>query len=95
MLLARSVPAEGKGSARIGGQIATASTLASLGAVLVEVHGQHQAQRLLDQAVQTAFLDRFAGDAHLVAVAAYREAFDSLRVVTRGARATPRRGPRP
>jgi DNA repair protein RecN (Recombination protein N) len=82
VLLARSVPAEGKGSARIGGQLATASTLSSLGAVLVEVHGQHQAQRLLDQAVQTAFLDRFAGDAHLVARAAYREVHDSMRAVT-------------
>ena len=68
MLLARSVSAEGKGSARIGGQLATASTLSALGAVLVEVHGQHQAQRLLDPATQTAFLDRFAGDAHLVAL---------------------------
>ena len=33
---------------------------------LVEVHGQHQAQRLLSPATQTGFLDRFAGDAHLV-----------------------------
>ena len=82
VLLARSVPAEGKGSARIGGQLATVSTLSSIGAVLVEVHGQHQAQRLLDQAVQTAFLDRFAGDAHLVAKAAYREAYDSMRAIT-------------
>ncbi len=82
VLLARSVPAEGKGSARIGGQLATASTLSALGAVLVEMHGQHQAQRLLDPATQTAFLDRFAGDAHLVARAAYREAYDSLRAVT-------------
>ena len=46
---------------------------------LVEVHGQHQAQRLLSPVTQTAFLDRFAGDEHLVALAAYREAFDALR----------------
>ena len=59
-------------ASRIGGQLATASALAALGAALVEVHGQHQAQRLLEPAVQTAFLDRFAGDEHLVAVAAYR-----------------------
>ena len=80
VLLARSVPAEGKGSARIGGQLATASALASIGGALVEVHGQFQAQRLLLPAVQTGFLDRFAGDEHLVAVAAYREAFEAFRV---------------
>ena len=79
VVLARTVAAEGRGSARIGGQIATASALAALGADLVEVHGQHQAQRLLSAATQTALCDRFAGDIHVVALAAYREAFDRLR----------------
>jgi DNA repair protein RecN (Recombination protein N) len=79
VVLARTVSADGKSAARIGGQIATASALAELGASLVEVHGQHQAQRLLAAPTQTAFLDRFAGDAHLVALAGYREVFDRLR----------------
>jgi DNA repair protein RecN (Recombination protein N) len=79
VVLARTVGADGKSSARIGGQIATASAMAGLGAGLVEVHGQHQAQRLLATATQTAFLDRFVGDAHLVALAAYRDVFDRLR----------------
>ena len=76
LLLSRTVSADGKSTARIGGQLATASSLAQLGTVLVEVHGQHQAQRLLSPAAQTAFLDRFAGDTHLVALATYRETFD-------------------
>ncbi len=82
LLLARTIAADGKGSARISGQLATASALAELGAVLVEVHGQHQAQRLLSPATQTAFLDRFAGDEHMVALATYRETFDKLRAAT-------------
>ena len=76
VILARSVGRDGRSSARIGGQLATAAALAELGASLVEVHGQHQAQRLLSASVQTASLDRFAGDQHLVALASYREAFD-------------------
>ncbi len=79
LLLSRSVSSEGRGTCRIGGQLATASALASLGGSLVEVHGQHQAQRLFDPAVQTAFLDRFAGDEHLDEVAAYRGVYDELR----------------
>ena len=79
VLLARSVNADGKSSARVGGQLATASTLAELGGALVEVHGQHQAQRLLSPTTQTGFLDRFAGDAHLVALAAYRETWERWR----------------
>ena len=79
VVLARTVAADGRGSARVGGQIATASALQALGADLVEVHGQHQAQRLLSPGVQAGFLDRFAGDEHLVALSTYREAFDELR----------------
>jgi DNA repair protein RecN (Recombination protein N) len=81
LLLARTIPVEGKGSARIGGQLATASALTGLGSALVELHGQHQAQRLLSPATQTAFLDRYAGDAHLAVLASYREAFQRLRAV--------------
>ncbi len=79
VILARRIGADGRGTARIGGQMTTVSALASLAADLVEVHGQHQTQRLLSSATQTAFLDRFAGDAHMVALATYREAFDELK----------------
>lgn len=79
LLLARSVGADGKSSARVGGQLAAASVLGSLGASLVEVHGQHQAQGLLSAASQTAFLDRFAGDTHVVALARYHQAWDAWR----------------
>jgi DNA repair protein RecN (Recombination protein N) len=79
LLLARSVGADGKSAARVGGQLATASMLADLGGSLVEVHGQHQAQRLLSPTMQTALLDRFAGDAHLITLAAYRDTWDRWR----------------
>jgi DNA repair protein RecN (Recombination protein N) len=77
VILARSVAADGKSSARIGSQLATASALAVLGERLVEVHGQHHAQRLLSPATQTSFLDRSAGARHVVALVAYREAFET------------------
>jgi len=81
IILARSIGADGRSSARIGGQLATASALGRLGRGLVELHGQHQSQRLIDPAQQTAFLDRFAGDRHLVALAAYRKTYEELRNV--------------
>ncbi|MGE5225401.1 MAG: DNA repair protein RecN [Planctomycetaceae bacterium] len=74
VVLARTVGADGKSGARIGGQLATASALATLGARLVELHGQHQTLGLLDAATQTAFLDRFAGEAHQRDVASCAEA---------------------
>lgn len=82
VILARSIGRDGRSSARIGGQLTTASTLAQLGRSMVEVHGQHHAQRLLSEQVQTAFLDRYAGERHVVALATYREAFEERRAVT-------------
>jgi DNA repair protein RecN (Recombination protein N) len=80
LVLARTVGVDGKSTARIGGQLATASSLGELGRALVEVHGQHQAQGLLSTATQTAFLDRSAGGAHEDAVAAYRDTWDRWRI---------------
>ncbi|MDP9298225.1 MAG: DNA repair protein RecN [Actinomycetota bacterium] len=80
LVLARTVSADGRGSARIGGQLATASALTRVGTVLVELHGQHQAQRLLSTTAQTEFLDRFAGDDHLEALRSYRDSFHRLRI---------------
>jgi DNA repair protein RecN (Recombination protein N) len=79
VVLARGISADGRSSARAGGQIAALATLADLGAQFVEVHGQHQTQRLLSPASQLAFLDRFAGTAHLEAAVRFREAYGGLR----------------
>ena len=73
LILSRSVGADGKGSARICGQLATVSALGALAPELVEVHGQHETQRLLRPAAQAEFLDRFAGPEHLATLASFRE----------------------
>jgi DNA repair protein RecN (Recombination protein N) len=78
VVLARTVAADGKGGTRVGGQLATVSTLAALGGDLVEVHGQHRTLRLLEPATQTAFVDRVAGADHLGALATFRAAHDRL-----------------
>jgi DNA repair protein RecN (Recombination protein N) len=78
VILARSVGSDGRSSARIGGQLATASALADLGADLIEIHGQHGSLRLLDAATQTGFLDRFAGAEHLVTVRTYADTYRLL-----------------
>jgi DNA repair protein RecN (Recombination protein N) len=79
VLVARSVSTEGRSSARIGGQLAPVSALGQLAERLVELHGQHEGQHLLRTGAQTAFLDRFAGPAHLEAVEALRREHAGLR----------------
>lgn len=79
LVLARSISADGRSAARIGGQLAPVSALAALAEDLVEMHGQHEGERLLSSATQTAFLDRFADREHLEAVRALGEDHERLR----------------
>ena len=79
IVLARTVSAEGRSTARVGGQLAPVSALAELAGELVEVNGQHEGQRLLSAAAQTAFLDRYAGAEHRSAVDALRTEHERLR----------------
>jgi DNA repair protein RecN (Recombination protein N) len=83
VILARSIGRDGKSSARVGGQLSTASTLSDLGADLIEIHGQHGSLRLLGSGTQTAFLDRFAGRDHLRTVRSYAETYGQLRAAER------------
>jgi DNA repair protein RecN (Recombination protein N) len=78
VILSRSIGSDGKSSARIGGQLTTASALADLGAELIEIHGQHGSLRLLEAGTQTGFLDRFAGRDHLQTLQIYTDTYKLL-----------------
>src|SRR5207245_6360209 len=57
----REVPALGKGRAFLGGVLAPLQDLKTLGSLLVDLHGQHQHQTLLNPANHRGLLDRQAG----------------------------------
>jgi DNA repair protein RecN (Recombination protein N) len=81
VVVARVVPRDGRSRAYIDGRLATAAELAELGTRLVDLHGQHAHQSLLDPAVQRAALDRFAGAPATDALADYRTARAAVRAV--------------
>lgn len=58
LLLRRVIPAEGASRAWINGQPAAIGQLREIGALLIEIHGQHEHQRLMDNSYQRAWLDR-------------------------------------
>lgn len=57
----REILAQGKGRAFLGGSLAPLSDLRALGAILVDLHGQHQQQTLLHAVNHRDLLDRHAG----------------------------------
>ena len=70
VVVRREVSAEGRSRAWMNGSPTTASVLARLGALLVDLHGQHETQSLLHAEAQRDILDAFAdADAERRAVA--------------------------
>ena len=64
--ISREVSAEtGKSSIRLNARAATAAYIRELAAHVVDIAGQHEAQRLLSPAYHVELLDRFAGEAAL------------------------------
>lgn len=61
VVLRREVTAAGRTRAWINGTTVTATVLADVGRALIDLHGQHEAQSLLDNESQRAVLDAFAG----------------------------------
>src|SRR5262245_51770246 len=61
VVVSRAIPRSGRSRAYVDGRLATATELAELGALLVDLHGQHAHQSLLHPAAQRAALDRFGG----------------------------------
>lgn len=75
LLLYREITAEGKSNCRINGMPATASVVRDICAGLINIHGQHDSQSLMNPAKHLGVLDAFAqnGDAHAAYYKVYRE----------------------
>ena len=63
IVVVREVTAEGRSTVRINGRLASVGVLRQIGDELVDMHGQHDHQALLDVERQIAFLDDWAGGA--------------------------------
>ncbi len=67
LVLRREVRSEGRSRAWINGSPATAALLRCIGALLVDIHGQHEHQRLMSAAFQREVLDAFGECGELAA----------------------------
>jgi len=80
VVLKREIASSGRGRAWINGTTVTAAVLADVGRSLVNLHGQHEADLLLDVVTQQSILDAFAGATELAShVAVAHEALVSVR----------------
>jgi len=61
IIVRREVNAQGRSRSFVDGALVTATALKELGATLVDLHGQHEHQALLDPDVHLDLLDSYAG----------------------------------
>jgi len=80
LVVRREISAEGRSRAWANGSPATAGVLARLGALLVDLHGQHETQSLLHAEAQRDILDAFGhAEGERAAVADTHAALAALR----------------
>ncbi len=80
LLLQREIYADGKNACRVGGRPVTVAQLRRIGGALLNIHGQHDGQQLLDEEQHGAYLDSFGRvEEELGAYAACYEAMEITR----------------
>ena len=81
LLLQREIQADGKNVCRLNGRPLTVSQLRALGRQLLNIHGQHDGQQLLDPACHLDYLDRFGGTGE--ALSAFQRAYEAMSAIRR------------
>ena len=81
LIIQRVLFADGRGQVKINSQPANVSTLKELGKLLINIHGQHDNQTLLDASKHISFIDSYAENGAIKND--YLNAFMSFRDITK------------
>jgi len=81
LLLQREIRGDGKNQCRVNGRLVTVSQLRELGQQLLNIHGQHDGQQLLDPACHLGYLDRFGKTS--AALEEFQQSFQQLSKLRR------------
>lgn len=83
VLLRRELNGKGKNVCRINGKLVTISILREVGAALIDIHGQHETQELMDEKQHLHLLDQFAGKLLTKAKEGYSHTFEKYTKLKR------------
>ena len=81
LMLQREIHADGKNVCRVGSRPVTVSQLRQLGSRLVNIHGQHDGQQLLDEEQHLTYLDRYGKTTNSLSV--YTDKYNTLTDIRR------------
>ena len=83
ILLRRELNDKGKNVCRVNGKLVTISILREIGGALIDIHGQHETQELMDEKQHLHLLDQFAGNSLTKAKESYSHTFDKYTKLKR------------
>lgn len=75
IVMRRDINANGKSICRVNGKLVTIAALREVGRLLLDIHGQHDNQLLMEDEHHLQLLDRFAGEEIENALKAYQEVY--------------------
>ena len=75
VVLRRDISRTGKSVCRINGKLVTISTLREIGGTLVDIHGQHEHQELMDETRHLSLLDQFGSEEIQASLGEYLQVF--------------------
>jgi DNA repair protein RecN (Recombination protein N) len=75
IVLRRDISRTGKSVCRVNGKLVTISTLREIGSTLVDIHGQHEHQDLMDETRHLNLLDQFGIDEIFQSYTEYQSVF--------------------
>lgn len=81
LLLEREIQMDGRNVCRVNGRPLTVTQLRGLGQQLLNIHGQHDGQQLLDEGCHLEYLDRFGDVAELLST--FRESYHTVFALRR------------
>lgn len=75
VVLRRDILSNGKSVCRVNGKLVTISILREVGRTLMDIHGQHEHQELMNQELHLPLLDQYGGEVIEEALTEYRDIY--------------------
>lgn len=81
IVLRRDISRSGKSVCRVNGKLVTISTLREIGSSLIDIHGQHEHQELMDDTKHLSLLDQFGAEEIVPALVEYEKLYRSYEQI--------------
>ena len=83
IVLRRDISSTGKSVCRVNGKLVTIATMREIGSTLIDIHGQHEHQELMNEHLHLTLLDQFGGKDIASSLTAYLDVFEEYQTVAR------------